>query len=242
MRLSDAIEYMDSGYTADETVEELVRKYGVSPLDVLEDMERRKETLENLQVIIDVLSDRQRAILLMTAKGMTIMEMAEQEGITFQGADKLRKGIPKALEKVADEKKIDELNEKLKAYYSKKITPTRQRKIDECLAELDHRMKVREALKNLFSMLTPLSSTKEMNGRVSTPIYPYEWEMLVGKGMEYKKCGADHVYQWVTKTACMMPEYMKQCFGKGDTCCMICATCRRSKDVSGRGTINGIKV
>ena len=81
-------------------------------------------------------------------------------------------------------------------------------------------------------MLTPPESTKEMNGSVSLPAYTFERSMEVGVGMREGIEEGYHVMKTVTE--CHMPEYLKEQFKDTNTCCMLCASCRRCKDMVGR--------
>ena len=108
------------------------------------------------------------------------------------------------------------------------------------LDEYNQRISVREALKKPLVLLTPPESTKEMNGSANLPAYTFEREMNVGTGMRE---GIENVYHMMKTTAeCHVPEYMKKQFGDPFTCCMLCTTCRRSKDADGRcsGAKDGI--
>ena len=44
-----------------------------------------------------------------------------------------------------------------------------------------------------------------------------------------------------TIVKCRLPEYVDACFGDTLTCCTLCATCSRKKDVTGRRDIFGVR-
>lgn len=227
--LDKAIEMMSEGYmTNSQIVEDVTRKYGLSPAEVITEKERRKEILDNLQIIMDNLTETQRKILALTGQGLTVREMEEELGIRYYHISEYRKSISKRLFKIANEDRINELEKQISAIPATKKSAKRQKLLDE----YEKRISVRESLKKLFVLLMPPESTKEMKGSVNLPAYSFEREMLVGTGMRKAIHEGYHIMKTVTE--CHMPEYMADCFGDGCTCCMLCATCRRQKDVAGR--------
>lgn len=236
--LEKAIEMMGEGYlTNSQIVEDVARKYGLSALDVLTEKERRRETLDNLQIIMDCLTDTQRKVLSLTAQGYTVREMEDMMGRDKALITRERQSISKRLMKVADESRIKGLKSEISKILAK---GKHSRKLERLLDEYNQRMEVREALKKLLVLLTPPESTKEMNGSVNLPAYSFEREMAVGTGMREGVEDGYHVMKTVTE--CHMPEYMADCFGDSSTCCMLCATCRRQKEMPGRsaGSSGGI--
>ena len=227
--LDKAIEMMSEGYmTNSQIVDDVTRKYGLSPAEVITEKERRKEILDNLQIIMDNLTETQRKILALTGQGLTVREMEEEMGISHQACVNIRQSISKRLFKIADEDRINKLEKQISAIPATKKSAKRQKLLDE----YEKRISVRESLKKLFVLLTPPESTKEMKGSVNLPAYSFEREMLVGTGM--RKGIADGYHIMKTVTECHMPEYMSDCFGDERTCCMLCATCRRQKEMPGR--------
>lgn len=92
-----------------------------------------------------------------------------------------------------------------------------------------------EHMRLLYEILQPPESKKEMTGKVSLPAYSFERAMEVNMGMRE---GIEAGYKVMkTVSECHLPEYMNECFGDGDTCCMLCATCRRKKENKGRGNL-----
>ncbi len=90
-------------------------------------------------------------------------------------------------------------------------------------------------LERLYDLLQPPESKKEMTGKVSLPAYSFERAMAVNMGM---KEGIQDGYRVMkTVSECHLPEYMSKCFSDGDTCCMLCTTCRRKKVNKGRGNL-----
>lgn len=231
--LDKAIELMGGEYlTHSQIVDDVTRKYGLSPEMVLTEQERRKETLDNLQIIMDALTDTQSKILMLTGQGYTVREMEDELGITNQACSKARSSIPTRLLKIADEKRIEEIESEIARLQAKGKTSDKSKKFKKLLDEYEKRISVREAMKKLLVLLTPPESTKEMNGSVNLPAYTFERKMEVGVGMREGIEEGYHVMKTITE--CHIPEYMQEQFGDKCTCCMLCTTCRRSKDVVGR--------
>lgn len=231
--LDKAIELMGNEYlTHSQIVDDVTRKYGLSPEMVLTEQERRKETLDNLQIIMDALTDTQRKVLALTGQGYTVRDMEEELGISNEACVQSRNAIQKRLLKIADEKRIEGLESEISKLKSKGKRADSSKKFRKLLDEYEQRISVREALKKLLVLLTPPESTKEMNGSVNLPAYTFERKMEVGVGMREGIEDGYHVMKTITE--CHMPEYMQEQFGDKCTCCMLCTTCRRSKDVVGR--------
>lgn len=228
--LDNILECLGAGYTDPEAITEYVtRKMGLSACDVLAESERRREVIENLQVILGCLTENQQKILLMTGAGYTVREMEEVTGITHQTMVECRQGIPARLLKYSDECRIEKLAEQIERLEAKGKLG---RKYQELRNEYESRHAVREALKNLFVILTPPESTKEADGGVSMPAYSFERAMNVETGMKKGIEDGRHVMKTVSK--CKIPEYFSDTFGQKFVCCTLCATCKRKKDVSGR--------
>ena len=81
-------------------------------------------------------------------------------------------------------------------------------------------------------LLTPPQSKKEAEGKLSMPAYTFERCMQIGEGMREGIERGRKVMKTIVK--CHVPEYFKDTFGDKYTCCTLCATCKRKKDVVGR--------
>ncbi len=68
-------------------------------------------------------------------------------------------------------------------------------------------MSVRNTLERLFVTLTPPESTREMTGRVSMEVYPFERAMKVNCGMREGIEEGHHTMKTVVK--CEMPGDMQ---------------------------------
>ena len=232
MKLDDVIDIFDGGYTDPDVVaEEVTRKYGLSPAEIIAEQERRSQIVKDLETIVIVLTERQRHVLALTGAGYTIRQMEEMTGIDKKNLTEYRQSISKKLDKETDEDRIQFVaSEVMRLVQTSK---GRHSKLYEDLCEeLDRRVAVRNALKRLFVTLTPPESTKEMTGSVSMEAYPFERAMEVNKGMREGIEEGRHVMKTVVK--CEMPEYMSSVFGDDCTCCTWCINCKRKKDVCGR--------
>ena len=228
--LDNILECLGAGYTDPEAITEYVtRKMGLSACDVLAESERRREVIENLQVILGCLTENQQKILLMTGAGYTQDEIAKSINVSQQGVGKVKSGISTRLLKYSDEGRIEKLAEQIESLEAKGKLG---RKYHELRNEYESRHAVREALKNLFVILTPPESTKEADRGVSMPAYSFERAMNVETGMRKGVEDGRHVMKTVSK--CKIPEYFSDTFGQEFVCCTLCATCKRKKDVSGR--------
>lgn len=219
--------YLDTGYIA-ETVG---RVYGLSADDVLAERERRQEILDGLQVLLDNLSDTQRLVLIKTGAGVSVIQIADEMGITPAAVTLARKSISTTLYNVADEDRIQFLKEETERL-SRTSRGRHSKLYTDFVDELRNRVAVREAMKCLFVLLTPPQSTKEIGSGISMPAYSFERAMEVGEGMRE---GIDNGHK-VMKTIvrCHVPEYLNNAFYDELTCCTLCATCSRKKDVEGR--------
>ena len=113
--LDKAIEMMGEGYLSNEEIADtLSRKYGRSPEEVLEEIDRRKSILKNIGVIIDVLTPQQAKILELTSVGLTQTQIAEEIHMSQPNVKKERDAISKRLFKVADERRIQTLRQEIK--------------------------------------------------------------------------------------------------------------------------------
>ena len=232
MKLDDVIDIFDGGYTDPNTiVEEVTRKYGMSPEEIIEEKERREGIITDLEIISSVLTENQRHILALTGAGFTVRQMEEELNLDNGYIARERKGICKKLDKEVDEERIQYVaGEVIRLAATSKGRHSKLYK-DLC-DELDRRLGVREALKRLFVTLTPRSSEKEADGGISMPAYSFERAMAVGMGMRQGIDQGRKVMKTIIK--CRMPEYMAETFGDKCTCCTLCPTCKRKSDVEGR--------
>ena len=232
MKLDDVLDIFDGGYQDPDVVaDEVTRKYGLSPAEIIAEKERRANIVSDLEIISRELTENQRHILAMTGAGFTVRQMEEELGLALGTISEQRQGISKKLEKVADEERIQFVAGEVMRLV--RTSKGRHSKLyEELCEELDRRVAVRNALKRLFVTLTPPESTKEIGGGTSMSSYPFEGAMQVNKGIREGIEEGRKVMKTVVK--CEMPEYMQQVFGDDCTCCTWCATCTRKKDISGR--------
>ena len=232
MKLDDVIDIFDGGYTDPNTiVEEVTRKYGMSPEEIIEEKERREGIIADLEIISSVLTENQRHILALTGAGFTVRQMEEELNLDNGYIARERKGICKKLDKEVDEERIQYVAAEVIRLAA--TSKGRHSKLYKDLCdELDRRLGVREALKRLFVTLTPRSSEKEADGGISMPAYSFERAMAVGTGMRQGIDQGRKVMKTIVK--CRMPEYMAETFGDKCTCCTLCPTCKRKSDVEGR--------
>ena len=188
-----------------ETARFLSRKYGADPLNVLVTIEDKATVKRNLEVLLKELNPVQKQILLMTGLGYTTRAIAvelNREHSTIVGC---RRTIGKKLFAVADEDRISRLKSQLETWRGKKKEGRRYRKVVE---EYRRRYAVREALKNLYSTLTPaenLSSRKQYSSR---PTLLFERLSNVGR-----------------ENQCRLRQYLQQSFGDDNTVCTLCRKC-----------------
>lgn len=232
MKLDDVIDIFDGGYTDPNVIaDEVTRKYGMSPEDIIEEKERRSSIVSDLEIISSVLTENQRHILALTGAGFTVRQIGEELGIKDSNVSEYRKGICKKLKKEVDEERIQYIaSEVVRLAGTSKGRHSKLYK--ELCAELDKKVTIRNALKRLFVSLTPPSSEKEADGGISMPAYTFERVMAIGEGMREGIEDGRKVMKTIVK--CRLPEYLKETFGDGCTCCTWCATCKRKKDVTGR--------
>ena len=230
--LNDVIDFFDVGYTDPENIaDEVTRKYGMSPDEIIEEKERRIGIINDLEIISSVLTDNQRRILALTGAGFTVRQMGDMLDVSFEHISEYRRSIAKRLSKVADEERIQYLaGEVIRLAATSKGKHSKLYK--ELCEELDRRFSVREAMKRLFVTLTPRSSEKEADGGISMSSYPFEQAMAVETGMREGISDGRKVMKTIVK--CRMPEYMAETFGDKCTCCTLCPTCKRKSDVEGR--------
>lgn len=223
---------MSNDYTnLEEIAETTSRKYGCSACDVLVERESKVEAMEHLQVILDVLSDKQRMVLLTRGAGYTQEVACEIVGVDQPAYSRCLASIPSRLEEVADEERIQFLADEIMRLSQTSRGRHSTLYTDLC-EELDKRYSVRQSLKQLLVLLTPPESNKEMSGTVSLPAYTFERLMKVNMGM--RKGIEDGRYVMKTQTKCLLPEYFSDVFGDEWTCCTLCAQCARKKDIYGR--------
>ena len=252
MKLDSVIDIMSVYDDSDPSMvaENTIRKYGVSACEALAESERRQEIVENLRVILSELTKNQRTVLLMIGAGYTQEEIGAEIGITQPSVKESKASISKTLKKAADEDRIQFLREKV-AQLKKTSRGRHSQLYVDLKEELARKEKVREALKNLFVLLEPSISMKEMDGRAFEGAYPFEMATAVGTGMRE---AIDHGVKMMKPTSkCVMPEYLHNAFcdkhGRyrryhgsltykpsrvSPICCTLCAKCKRKKDVDGR--------
>lgn len=232
MKLDPIIDYLSFGDNDSEWIaEECARKYGIGADEVLDEKQRRIDVLDNLKVILDFLTDTQREVLLFTGAGYTLTEIADELQITVPSVKEAKAGISKKLQKESDEERIQKVAAEV-VRLAKTSRGRHSQLYGELCDELDRRFALREALKKLFVLLTPPQSKKEMDGKTSMPAYTFERVMQIGEGMREGIQDGKKVMKTIVR--CRMPEYMIDTFGDRFTCCTLCATCTRKKDVSGR--------
>lgn len=229
--LNNAIELFEDGYLDINTIAENVgRKYGVSPLEVISEKERRIEILKNFSIVLDCLSEKQSLILSCIGAGMNTVQIEESTGIDQSNSVKIRKSISQTLDEYVNEDRIQFLAKKIDQL-SKTSRGRNSRLLFDLVAEYSDKMAVREALKKLFVLLTPPVSTKEIGSGISLPAFTFERMMNVNVGMREGIEDGRKVMKTITK--CHIPEYFKDT-KIDNTCCTLCATCKRKKDIVGR--------
>lgn len=230
-KIDSSLDFMSEGYTdINQIAEKTGRLYGMSAVDVLEERERRRDILKYLGVVLKHLTDTQKDVLLLIGSGVKRTDIADELGLPKQNVYDTYKSISKRLDEAVSEDRICFLQKEVERL--SKTSRGRHSKLYKDLRdELDERYELREALKELFVLLTPPESRKEMDGKVNMPAYPFERAMDVNCGM--REGIQDGVRVMKTVSKCFMPEYMDDTFGKR-VCCTLCATCKRKKDVVGR--------
>ncbi len=232
MKLSDVIDYLSIGDTDSELIaEDCARKYGIGADEVLAEKQRRIEVIEHLNVITEWLTETQTAVLFMTGAGYRQSEIGEKLGLTERAVRYHRREICSKLQKESDEDRIQFLRQETDRL-SKTSRGRHSKLYHDYIAELLGREQLRKSLKELFVLLTPPQSTKEADSKLSMPAYTFERCMQIGEGMREGIERGRKVMKTIVR--CHVPEYFKDTFGDKYTCCTLCATCSRKKDVVGR--------
>ena len=232
MRLDTVIDYLSIGDNDSESIaEECARKYGIGADEVLEEKQRRIDVLDNLRVVLEWLTDTQQKVLLLTGAGYNQTEIASELGIAERTVKEYKRQVVAKLQKESDEGRIQFLRSETARLF--KTSRGRHSKLyHDFTAELVAREQLRESLKALFTLLTPPESKKEADGKLSMPAYTFERCMQIGEGMREGIQDGRKVMKTVVR--CHVPEYLKDTFDDKYTCCTLCATCSRKKDVWGR--------
>ena len=232
MKLDKVIDWLSVGETDSEVVaEDCARLYGIGADEVLEEKERRITVMERLKIITEVLCEAQREVLLLYGAGYSQEEIARTRGVAPKTVLVTLRSIPQRLANIADEECIDSLRCEIDRL-SRTGRGRNSKKLSDLKAELEKREAVRKALSELPQLLTAPQSTLEMNGKVSMPAYTFERVMQIGEGMREGIQNGRKVMKTIVK--CRLPEYVSDAFHDSYTCCTLCATCSRKKDVKGR--------
>ena len=230
--LDKVIDYLSIGDNDSESIaEECARKYGLGADEVLEEKQRRIDVLDNLRVVLEWLTDTQQKVLLLTGAGYKLRETADELHISAEAVRRARDSISDKLQKESDEGRIQFLRGET-TRLSKTSRGRHSKLYHDLTAELVAREQLRKSLKALFTLLTPPESQKEADGKLSMPAYTFERCMQIGEGMREGIQDGRKVMKTVVR--CHVPEYLKDTFGDKYTCCTLCATCSRKKDVWGR--------
>ena len=173
-KIDSSLDFMSEGYTdIDQIAEKTCRLYGMSAVDVLEERERRQDILKYLEVVLKHLTDTQKDVLLLIGYGVKRADIADELGLPKQNVYDTYKSISKRLDEAVSEDRICFLQKEVERL--SKTSRGRHSKLYKDLRdELDERYELREALKELFVLLTPPESRKEMDGRVNLPAYPFK--------------------------------------------------------------------
>ena len=232
MKLDSAFDCLAMG-TADSEViaEECARKYGIGADEVLQEKERRIEALDNLKVVLEALSDTQQKTLLLVGAGYSLTEIASEINLTVEAVRKAKDSIPERLAKESDPARISFLESEINRLGKNSRGRHSQMYADYC-SEYKRMTRLRDSLGVLKEILTPPQSTLEADGKLSMPAYTFERVMQIGEGMREAIEDGRKVMKTIVK--CRLPEYVDACFGDTCTCCTLCATCSRQKDVTGR--------
>ena len=232
MKLDSVIDYLSIGDNDSELIaEECARKYGIGADEVLAEKQRRIEVMEHLQVILEWLTETQKQVLLLCGAGYNGEEIAQELSMTRMGVSKVRRSIAVTLQKESNEDRVQFLRAETERL-SKTSRGRHSQLYKDYLSELAGKEQLRKSLKELFVLLTPPESRKEADGKLSMPAYTFERCMQIGEGMREGIENGRKVMKTIVK--CRLPEYMKNTFGDKYTCCTLCATCSRKKDVYGR--------
>ncbi len=232
MRLSSVIDYLSIGDNDSELIaEECARKYGIGADEVLAEKQRRVEVLEHLKVILGWLSETQQKVLLLTGAGYNITEIADELHLDESTVREHRKQLSVRLNKESSEERIEFLATEVVRLAGTSRGRHSKTYADLC-EELDRRYELRESLKSLFVLLTPPESRKEADSKLSMPAYTFERVMQIGEGMRQGIQDGKKVMKTIVK--CRLPEYLQETFKDKRTCCTLCATCKRKRDVRGR--------
>ena len=232
MKLDTAIDYLSIENADSELIaEDCARKYGLGADEVHEEKERRIEVLDNLKVILGALSEMQQKVLLMVGAGYSLTDISAELGVAVSAVHKAKNSISKRLEKEADKKRIDFLRSEIDRL-SKNSRGRHSQLYADFSKELKEREALRESLSKIAELMVPPQSTLEADGKLSQPAYTFERVMQIGEGMREGIEDGRKVMKTIVR--CRLPEYVNEAFGDEWTCCTLCATCSRKKDVAGR--------
>lgn len=232
MKLDKAIDWLSVGETDSEMVaEDCARKYGIGADEVLEEKERRIKVLERLKVVAEALCEAQREVLFLYGAGYRQEEIARIRKRDPAVILRTLRSIPDRLQAEADPEKIDML-----VCEVERLSKTSRGRHSKLYADLSEELRkkrlLQETLQELPSLLAAPQSKKEMDGKLSMPAYTFERVMQIGEGMREGIQDGRKVMKTIVK--CRLPEYVSEAFGDAYTCCTLCATCSRKKDVAGR--------
>ena len=232
MKLDAVIDWLSVGETDSEVVaEDCARLYGIGADEVLEAKERRIKVLERLKVVAGALCEAQREVFLLYGAGYRKDEIARIRKRDPAVILRALRSIPERLRAEADPEKIEKL-----ACEVERLSKTSRGRNSQRFADLSNDLKqkrlLQEALQELPQLLAAPQSMREMDGKLSMPAYTFERVMQIGEGMREGIQDGRKVMKTIVK--CRLPEYVSEAFGDEHTCCTLCATCKRKKDVRGR--------
>lgn len=174
---------------------------GIDPMKAVEIQENRNEAREALKTIMTALTDKQRQVLLLS--DYSVSQVSQITGMRPNLVISIRNAIPKRLYKYTDEDRIANARN---------------------AEDKQKRIAVRNALKQLYVLLIPPQSTKEMNGHVNQPAFSFERFKEVNMGMREGIVRGRTVMKTVSK--CMLPEYFRDTFSDDKTICTLCPHCK----------------
>ena len=201
----------------EKSVEENVRNLGLDPLEVCLIKEDLEKIAAALNTITEILDDKQKKIFKLMAEGNNITQISRKLDMPISTVEYQCKVIPKKFLNYADDNTLLKLKKELEVAKSNKSKA-------KLMLQYEHHYAVREALKFLFSALTPRPSMREI-GKI-TPLgkFTFEQRMKVCTGIRFAHTKDYNGYVPVTK--CMIPEYFDECGIRG-TVCPLCNKCKR---------------
>lgn len=176
---------------------------GIDPEKAIEIAESREEARRDLSIIMSALTPTQQKVL--SLSDYTVRQISDMTGMDVSLVVRTRQSIPKRLNRIVNENRINTLRKRNKE-------------------ELQKALAVREAMKSLYVLLIPPQSTKEMTGSVDQPAFSFERFKEVGMGMKEGILDGKKVMKPISK--CFLNEYFRDTFHDDCTICTLCQKCK----------------